>query len=193
MSDQNSSWPFGGDTSGEGLDYNAIFGGGSAAGDVNPFDIPAAQAAPAAEAPQPPTAEPAAQPQNTADTEKSQAAAFSSESQAVEPAASAKAETAPAPAAVAPPPAKKQETSPPLPLRRAQISSRRPLPSRKKLSLSRLPNPSLRKRRSSPMAAPRRTSPTPLRLSRSFASPSRRTSRSCPRASGYPGAWSTAK
>ncbi len=78
MSDQNSGWPFGGDTSGEGLDIDTIFGGGGAASDVNPFDIPAAQEEPAAEAPQPPTAEPAAQPQNTADTEKSQAAAFSS-------------------------------------------------------------------------------------------------------------------
>lgn len=45
MSDMNNGgWPFAEDTSDEGLDYSAIFGGGTAAGDTNPFDIPAAQA-----------------------------------------------------------------------------------------------------------------------------------------------------
>lgn len=44
MSGTNTSgWPFAEDTSGEGLDINAIFGGGAPASDLNPFDAPAEQ------------------------------------------------------------------------------------------------------------------------------------------------------
>lgn len=50
MSDMNTSgWPFSEDTSGEGLNINAIFGGKRQASDTNPFEALAAQqAAPAA-------------------------------------------------------------------------------------------------------------------------------------------------
>ena len=46
MSDMNTNgWPFGEDTSGEGLNIDAIFGGGSPGSDENPFEALAAQQA----------------------------------------------------------------------------------------------------------------------------------------------------
>ena len=45
MSEQkNGAWPFSPMESTEGLDIDAIFGAGSGGGDVNPFDVPAAEA-----------------------------------------------------------------------------------------------------------------------------------------------------
>lgn len=66
MSDTNTSgWPFAEDASGEGLDFNAIFGGGEGTSDLNPFDIPAEETI---EPPQ--TEEPAPQPVQTAEEVK---------------------------------------------------------------------------------------------------------------------------
>lgn len=71
MSELNkNAWPFGEDTSSEGLDFGAIFGSGGAS-DVNPFDALAAQAAEPAAPPAPAqTAEtPAQAPQSDTVTE----------------------------------------------------------------------------------------------------------------------------
>ena len=70
MSGTNSSgWPFTEDTSVEGLDINAIFGGGAPASDLNPFDAPAEQAEETIEPAQ--TEEPLEQPvQTTENTEE---------------------------------------------------------------------------------------------------------------------------
>ncbi len=52
MSELNpSGWPFVEETSGEGLDFSAIFGGGTAAGDENPFDVPQAECPPPEQSP----------------------------------------------------------------------------------------------------------------------------------------------
>ncbi len=88
MSEQNSSWPFGEDTSSEGLDFSTIFGGGNTAGDVNPFDIPAAQAESAAPAAQLQTVEIAAKLKAAPIAAPAPAAVVPAEKQEVEPIAS---------------------------------------------------------------------------------------------------------
>ncbi len=84
MSGTNSSgWPFTEDTSVEGLDINAIFGGGAPASDLNPFDAPAEQAEETIEPAQ--TEEPLEQPVQTAENTEEEPPAPKSEEEPVPP------------------------------------------------------------------------------------------------------------
>ena len=85
MSGTNSSgWPFAEDASGEGLDINAIFGGGAPASDLNPFDALAEQTEETIEPAQ--TEEPAEQPVQTAENTEEEPPAPKAEEQPAPPA-----------------------------------------------------------------------------------------------------------
>ncbi|WP_300820437.1 hypothetical protein [uncultured Oscillibacter sp.] len=94
MSDMNTSgWPFSEDTSGEGLNIDAIFGGGSPGSDAKPFEaLPAQQAGPSA-----PSAPPV--PAQAAENTPAQAAQTAPAAPAPTPAPAAPAAPQPAPPA----------------------------------------------------------------------------------------------